>query len=101
MAIRANSTPVSKAAIMKAAWTHYRKNYANRPFYRAGFQWALRHAWWEVKEAARLAAIPAEVKAARVEQINAELAYLPYRSFRYNNASREQELRSELRQLAA
>lgn len=79
-------------------------NYPAIPFRsigRAAFAWAMAEAAREAREAARIAAIPAEVRAARLEQINRALVMLDYRHD-YTRASIERrDLLAERRTLAA
>lgn len=99
-----NSTVFNRAAIMRAAWRHYRNTYEmfGKPkFDRNGFRWAMQMAWFEAKKAARLAAVPAEVKQARAEAIRAEIDGLKYKSFQINTAPMHDRLTAELRSLAA
>lgn len=79
--------------IMTRAWAIFRATYRFPavPFKSIGrpcFGWALKEAHREVRAAAAIAAIPAPVKAARVEAINRALVILDYRSD-YSRASRE------------
>lgn len=66
-------------------------NYPAVPFRSLGrecFAWAMKEAARQTREAARIAAIPAEVKEARLTAINDALLILDYRSD-YTRASRE------------
>ena len=69
--------------IMQAAWRIFREtyNYPQVRFNSIGrecFAWALRKAHREAKEAARVAAIAPEVKAARVAELARQIELAPY-----------------------
>lgn len=95
-----------KQAIRRRAWeifcTTY--NFPAVPFAAIGtpaVMWALRAAWVEARRAARVAAIPADVKAARVRELQKHMELLAYRSD-YRQAQRiKDEIAVELRALAA
>jgi hypothetical protein len=64
------------AKIMRRAWEIFRRDYSYPaiPFHRIGqhcFASCLRMAWYEAKRAAAVAAIPADVRAARVVSLRA------------------------------
>src|SRR5829696_5023055 len=68
---------------------------------RKAFAWALREAWRQVREEARIVAIPAEVKAARAAEIHDQLADLVWiENYRQAEATRA-VLTAELRQIGA
>jgi hypothetical protein len=71
---------VSKRAVMTRAWAIFRQtyNYPQIKFSDIGrkcFAWALRQAWVEAREAARVAALSPAVKAERIETLHALIAY--------------------------
>jgi len=82
-----------RTAVTARAWTIFRETY----FYlriqfssigRACFGWALRKAWVEARKAARIAAIPATEKAARITILNRTIELASY-SESWPQASRE------------
>lgn len=82
-----------RKAIMARAWEIFREtyNYPAIKFSSIGwkcFGWALRTAWAETREAARIAAIPADVKAARIAALNRTIELAAY-SESWPQASRE------------
>lgn len=97
---------MSRTAIMSRAWVIFRRtyHYPAIPFASIGrpcFASALRRAWAEAREAKRVAAIPAEVKAARVVQIRTDLMFLEFRTD-YRRASAERvALAAELSKLSS
>jgi hypothetical protein len=73
----------NRKAIMARAWTIFRETYKYPAikFSSIGwkcFGWALRKAWAEAREAARIAAIPADVKAARIAVLNRTIELAAY-----------------------
>jgi hypothetical protein len=65
---------IDRADLMRRAWGIFRQTYKYPQIRFADigrncFAWALRQAWAEAREAARLAAIPPEVKAERIETL--------------------------------
>jgi len=58
-------------------------------------------AWAQAKEAARIAAVPVAVKAARTETLRSELTFLAYRDDYRAACVRHQEIETELAALAA
>ena len=77
---------MNRKAIMSRAWAIFGESYGYRgkggtPFKAIGrrcFAAALRAAWKEHRDAQALAAIPADVKAARIESLQAQLADLQW-----------------------
>lgn len=67
---------ISRSAVMTRAWVIFRQTY-NFPAIkfsdigRKCFGWALRQAWIEAREAARIAALSATAKADRIETLKA------------------------------
>jgi hypothetical protein len=66
---------IDRGALMRRAWAIFREayKYPQIKFADIGrncFAWALRKAWAEAREAARIAAIPAEVRAERIETLH-------------------------------
>lgn len=97
---------INRKAIMTRAWEIFRATYRypSIPFASIGrgcFAWALRKAWAEARDTARIAAIPAAVRAERVAALEGESELLTYAdSFRYVTARRAQ-IAAELGRLAA
>jgi hypothetical protein len=101
---------MSRSSLMTRAWRIFRQTYRYQgrgkgiPFASIGrkaFAWALREAWRQVREEARIAAIPADVKAARAAQIGDQLADLVWiDNVRQAEATRA-VLTAELRQIGA
>lgn len=75
--------PSIQADAMRRAWAIFRRTY-NFPrikfndIGRKCFAWALRQAWVEAREAARLAALSPAVKAERIETLHALTARAGY-----------------------
>lgn len=97
---------LDQSEIMRQAWAIFRQtyNYPAIPFRSIGRQcyaWALRKAWAEAKEAARIAAIPAAVKAERAEALRSEMGLLTYREDYRAACARRHEIETELATLAA
>lgn len=96
----------NRAQIMKRAWELFRAtyHYPAVPFAAIGrgcFASALKAAWAEAREAARLAAIPADAKAARVVALRQSLEMLAYVD-NYRVAFHEaRQIETELAALAA
>lgn len=96
----------NRQQIMQAAWAIFRDkyHYPAVPFRSLGrkcFGWCLSEAYRRAREAARIAAIPAEVKAARVAQLTAAREVAGYMaSFRQSQA-RVAEIDRELSNLIA
>jgi hypothetical protein len=91
---------------MARAWEIFRATYGypSVPFRSIGrecFAWALRKAWWEVRKARALAAMPAERLSARVSYLRDEIELLKYRSFATNAGKARAALEAELRTLTA
>jgi hypothetical protein len=96
----------NRKAIMVQAWAIFRETYKYPAikFSSIGwkcFGWALRKAWAEAKEAARIAAIPATEKAARIAVLNRTIELASY-SESWPQASREiSAARAEIARLSA
>jgi hypothetical protein len=96
--------------VMSRAWVLFRERYGYRgrsqgiPFASIGrpcFNHCLRLAWREYREAAAIAAIPAEVKAERISTIRAHIAELHWMdNWRQAEADRT-VYEAEIRRLAA
>jgi len=96
----------TRQAIMVRAWAIFRQtyHYPAVPFRSIGrpcFAWALRRAWAEAREAARLAAIPADVKAARITDLKRALELVPYIEDWRQATAQRQQLEAEINRLAA
>jgi hypothetical protein len=92
-----------RKAIMARAWTIFRETYKYPAikFSSIGwkcFGWALRKAWAEAREAARIAAIPADVKSARIATLRDVIRFENFsdnwRQARANIAAMTAEIRS-------
>lgn len=97
---------MDRRSVMTRAWAIFRQtyNYPGIPFRSIGrrcFAWALRRAWAEAKDAARIAAIPAPVKATRADALKSELGLLTYREDYRAACARSREIETELAALAA
>lgn len=73
-----------RGAIMVRAWAIFREPYKYPAIKfssigRKCFGWALRKAWAEAREAARIAAIPAAEKAARIKVLERTIELAAYR----------------------
>jgi hypothetical protein len=91
---------------MSRAWAIFRNTYGYptvlfRSIGRQCFAWALRKAWWEVREARALAVMPAERLSARVSYLRDEIELLSFRSFATNAGAARRKLEVELSALAA
>jgi hypothetical protein len=100
-----NTTAQFNAAeIMRRAWEIFRRdyNYPAIPFHRIGrhcFASCLRMAWFEAKRAAAAAAIPADVRAARLVSLRAAAdATVTVENWRQGSARRA-EIESQIRQI--
>lgn len=83
----------NRKTIMARAWQIFRETYKYPAIKfasigRACFGWALRKAWVEARKVARLAAIPATDKAARIAVLNRTIELARYRES-WPQASRE------------
>ena len=79
------TAPLSKSDLMRAAWQLFRQHYGfgsreaggrGLSFRRIGrtcFGWCLKKAWADARQRARLAAIPAPVKAERIASLRQAL----------------------------
>lgn len=93
-------------AVMRRAWRLAAEVYGHGriPFSSIGrkcFAWCLTTAWREAREEMARQAIPAEVRAARVADLNVELSNLRYLDDWRHVNRREAEIRAELDRLAA
>ena len=113
MAVHANTTnlpSLNRAQIMRVAWAKFKAKHTGRVggkmvflFKVARWDWAncLRSAWAAAKEAARIAAIPAEVKAERIAYLRDQIERLDYLPFGMRVAPRRAAFEAEIQQLAA
>lgn len=74
---------IDRAAVMRRAWAIFRETYKYPAIKfadigRKCFAWALRKAWSETKEQARVAAIPTAAKAERIEVLQALIGRADY-----------------------
>jgi hypothetical protein len=92
--------------IMQAAWAIFRKTYRypEVPFKSIGrqcFAWALRKAHAEAKERARLAAMAADAKAARIDALRREIELATYADSYTTTTAIVARCQTELAALAA
>jgi hypothetical protein len=71
---------IDRAALMTRAWAIFRQTYCYPQIKfsdigRKCFAWALRQAWVEAREAARIAALSLAVKAERIETLQTLIAH--------------------------
>jgi hypothetical protein len=69
---------IDRAAVMRRAWAIFRQTYKHplikfQDIGRGCFAWALRRAWEEAREAWRIAAIPAQVRAERIQALQTSI----------------------------
>ena len=74
---------IDRADLMRRAWAIFRRTYKFpaikfNDIGRKCFAWALRQAWAEVRETARLAALSAPAKAERIQALEASIARADY-----------------------
>jgi hypothetical protein len=74
---------IDRSAIMRRAWAIFRETYRYPEIKfsdigRRCFAWALRKAWEEAREVARIAAIPADVRAERIETLQGLIGRASY-----------------------
>jgi hypothetical protein len=74
---------INRSALMTRAWVIFRQTYKYPQIKfsdigRKCFAWALRQAWVEAREAARLVALSPAVKAERIETLHALIARAGY-----------------------
>jgi hypothetical protein len=86
---------LNRSAILKDAWTVYRRLQSGRPFNRKTFGFYLARAWDRAKTA-----MLSEVERRR-QRIEHEIEMLKYKSFRYDIGRRERTLRDQLAAIPA
>jgi hypothetical protein len=74
---------IDRAAVMRRAWAIFRQTYkypliSFQDIGRDCFAWALRQAWREAREAARVAAIPAQERADRIQALQGSIERASY-----------------------
>jgi hypothetical protein len=74
---------INRAVLMTRAWAIFRQTYCHPQIKfsdigRKCFAWALRQAWVEAREAARVAAMTATAKAERIDTLQALIARAGY-----------------------
>jgi hypothetical protein len=95
---------IDRAALMTRAWAIFRQTY-NYPAIkfsdigRKCFAWALRQAWVEAREAARVAALSPVAKADRIAMLQSLIAYAGYIDSGPQWKATMHEHRDEIRQL--
>jgi hypothetical protein len=97
---------MDRGDVMRRAWVIFRQTYKYPQFKFADigrncFAWALRQAWAEAREATRLAAIPTEVKAGRIETLHGLIQRASYIDSGPHWKAAITAHRKELRQLQA
>ncbi len=96
-----------KAKIMRRAWELMRTKYRmGNPFTfqqigRGCLAWCMGEAWRKAKEAARVAAIPADEKARRIERLRAEMDRVDYLPFGMSASKHRSIIQEQIDQLAA
>jgi hypothetical protein len=95
---------INRTALMTRAWAIFRQTYRYPQIKfsdigRNCFAWALRQAWVEAREAARLAAISPADKADRIESLQALIAHAGFIDSGPQWKATTRELRNEIRQL--
>ena len=95
-----------RAALMRRAWAIFAESYKFptikfKDIGRKCFAWALKQAWAEAREAARLAAIPAEVRAERIGALQTLLDRAVFIESGPQWKAAVTAYRTELRQLTA
>jgi hypothetical protein len=97
---------IDRKAVMTRAWAIFRQTYHYPQIKfssigRSCFAWALRQAWAEARETARVAAIPPIAKAARIETLQSLIAHADYIDCGPQWTATVRAHRDELRQLQA
>src|ERR1700741_944110 len=97
---------IDRAALMQRAWAILRETYKYpqikfKDIGRKCFAWALQKAWEEAREAARVAAIPADVRAERIETLQALIGCASYIDHGPSWRATVTAYRNEIRQLQA
>jgi hypothetical protein len=69
---------IDRAALMRRAWAIFGQTYRYpqikfRDIGRNCFAWALKQAWREARESARIAAIPAQMRAERIQTLQGSI----------------------------
>jgi hypothetical protein len=95
---------INRAALMTRAWAIFRQTYRYPQIKfsdigRKCFAWALRQAWVEAREAARVAALSPAVKAERIATLQSLIAYAGYIDSGPQWKATIREHRDEIRQL--
>ena len=97
---------INRTALMTRAWAIFRQTY-NYPAIkfsdigRKCFAWALRQAWVEAREAARIAALTPVAKAERIRTLECQIARADFIDSGPQWKAAIREHRDELRQLQA
>ena len=97
---------IDRAALMRRAWAIFRQTYKYplikfEDIGRDCFAWALRQAWGEARETARVAAIPAQQRAERIQALQASIERAAYIDHGPTWRTTIAAYRAELRQLQA
>jgi hypothetical protein len=97
---------IDRAVVMRRAWAIFRETYKYpqikfRDIGRNCFAWALKQAWREAREAARIEAIPHQVRADRIQTLKASIERVSYIDHGPTWRAAVAAYRSEIRQLQA
>jgi hypothetical protein len=95
---------INRSSVMTRAWAIFRQTYCYPQIKfsdigRKCFAWALRQAWVEAREAARVAALSPAVRAERIEALQSLIAYAGYIDSGPQWKATIREHRDEIRQL--
>ena len=95
---------IDRAAVMRRAWAIFRQTYKYplikfQDIGRNCFAWALRQSWGEAREAARVAAIPVQVRADRIQALQTSIERASYIDHGPTWRTTIAAYRAELRQL--
>ena len=107
ISVKGGAVPkVNRAALMTRAWAIFRQTYCYPQIKfsdigRTCFGWALRQAWSEAREAARVAAMTAEEKAGRIASLHTLIERAGYICSGPEWKATIRRHRDELRQLEA
>jgi hypothetical protein len=97
---------MDRSAVMHRAWAIFRETYKYPQIKfadigRKCFGWALRKAWAEAREAARVAAIPAQERAERIKTLQGLIAHADFIDNGPQWTATIRGYRDEIRQLQA
>jgi hypothetical protein len=97
-------TKIDRAALMRRAWVIFRQTYKYplikfQDIGRDCFAWALKQAWGEAREAARVAGIPAAVRGERIHALQVSIERASYIDHGPTWRTTIASYRAEMRQL--